>query len=142
MQLGLQFVGPVTDHDASDRCGADILGVTGSSFVVDQAGAGINAIRTRTLLRACDIVVARFSRRHEFYEWNSAFDAGLAFALGKPVITLHPEELDHPLKEVDRGALAVARDISQVAELLDYAFRDVAAGVRIAALTRSGVPST
>jgi hypothetical protein len=41
-------------------------------------------------------------------------------ALGKPLITLHPEQHDHPLKEVDRAALAVAREPEQVVGILAY----------------------
>ena len=40
---------------------------------------------------------------------NAAFDAGYAAALGKPLITLHAEQHDHAITEVDRAALAVAR---------------------------------
>ena len=39
----------------------------------------------------------------------------------KPLITLHPEQHDHALKEVDRAALAVAREPEQVVDLLRYA---------------------
>jgi nucleoside 2-deoxyribosyltransferase len=35
-------------------------------------------------------------------QWNAAFDAGYAAALGKPLVTLHPPQHDHALKEVDR----------------------------------------
>ena len=52
---------------------------------------------------------------------SAAFDAGYAAAHGKPLITLHPPEHDHALKEVDRAALAVAREPEQVVEILRYA---------------------
>jgi hypothetical protein len=39
----------------------------------------------------------------QYRQWNAAFDAGYAAALGKPLITLHPSEHDHALKEVDRA---------------------------------------
>jgi hypothetical protein len=35
-------------------------------------------------------------------------------------VTLHPPEHDHALKEVDRAALAVAREPEQVVEILRY----------------------
>ena len=57
-------------------------------------------------------------------QWNAAFVAGYAAARGKPVITLHPPEHDRALKEVDRAALAVAREPEQVVEILRYAFAD------------------
>ena len=40
---------------------------------------------------------------------------------GKPLITLHPTEHDHALKEVDRAALAVCREPEQVVAVLGYA---------------------
>lgn len=54
----------------------------------DKIGANMNAIRTKTLLQDADIVVVRFGEKYR--QWNAAFDAGMATALGKPVITLHP----------------------------------------------------
>lgn len=129
-----RLVSPVTDHSASDACGQTILGEREAGFWADQASAGINAIRTRTLIVQADVVVARFSLAYrEFFEWNCAFDAGRAVALGKPLITVHPVELDHPLKEVDRGALAVVRHPDQVADILAYAFGDLSGREAIAA---------
>jgi YtoQ family protein len=63
-------------------------------------------------------VVVRFGDRYR--QWNAAFDAGFAAALGKPIITLHDPELGHALKEVDRAALAVAETPEQVVEALRY----------------------
>src|ERR671932_2002530 len=117
-ELDVEFTGPVTDHAASDDCGAAILGPEETPFWRDHLGAGVNAIRTRTLLDAADVVVVRFGEQYR--QWNAAFDAGFAAALGKPLITLHPEQHDHALKEVDRAALAVAREPEQVVEVLRY----------------------
>ena len=122
--LDVRFSSPVTDHSASDDCGAAILGEPAERFWRDHLGAGVNAIRTGTLLRAADVVVVRFGEQYK--QWNAAFDAGYAAALGKPLITLHPPEHDHALKEVDRAALAVAREPEQVVEILRYALADVA----------------
>jgi YtoQ family protein len=116
--LDVAFSAPVTDHGASDDCGAAILGEPPAPFWRDQLGAGVNAIRTRTLIERADVVVVRFGEQYK--QWNAAFDAGVAAALGKPLITLHPEQHDHALKEVDRAALAVAREPEQVVELLRY----------------------
>ena len=116
--LDVRFSSPVTDHSASDDCGAAILGAPAEQFWRDHLGAGVNAIRTGTLLRAADVVVVRFGEQYK--QWNAAFDAGQAAALGKPLITLHPPEHDHALKEVDRAALAVAREPEQVVEILRY----------------------
>jgi len=56
----------------------------------------------------------------QYRQWNAAFDAGFAAALGKPLITLHDEELDHALKEIDSAARATARNTAQVVEILSY----------------------
>ncbi|HAW96822.1 MAG: hypothetical protein CMJ33_09885 [Phycisphaerae bacterium] len=107
-----------TDHASSDACGATILGPEDDAFWYDHKGAKLNAIRTRTLISRADLVVARFGPRYR--QWNAAFDAGLAVAQGVSLITLHDEELDHALKEVDSTALAVARSPEQVVSILIY----------------------
>ena len=117
--LDVEFTGPVTDHAASDDAGVAILGAEKQPFWRDHLGAGVNALRTRTLLERADVVVVRFGEQYR--QWNAAFDAGMAAALGKPLITLHPEQHDHALKEVDRAALAVAREPEQVVDMLRYA---------------------
>ena len=116
--LPVTLLAPVTDHEASDECGVRTLGQEQSDFWKDHKGAGLNAIRTRTLLERSDVVVVRFGEKYR--QWNAAFDAGVASALGKPIITLHPESINHALKEVDRAALAVARTPEQVVEALRY----------------------
>ena len=116
--LPVRLTAPVTDHPASDDVGVDVLGAENHKFWHDHKGAGVNAIRTQTLLRRADVVVVRFGEQYK--QWNAAFDAGYAAALGKPLITLHPEGHDHALKEVDRAALAVAREPEQVVEILRY----------------------
>jgi YtoQ family protein len=120
-ELPVRLTAPVTDHAASDDCGVDILGPEKRKFWKDRKGAGINAIRTRTLLAEADVVVVRFGPKYR--QWNAAFDAGFAAALGKPLVTLHDEELDHALKEVDAAAQATAREPEQVARILEYVLR-------------------
>ncbi len=117
-ELPISFSAPVTDHAASDDCGVAILGEEGSSFWKDHKGASVNAMRTRSLIADADLVVVRFGEKYR--QWNAAFDAGYAAALGKSLVILHPEEFDHALKEVDGAAQAVARDPQQVVALLDY----------------------
>jgi YtoQ family protein len=116
--LPVDFTAPVTDHGASDDCGVAILGAEEQGFWKDHKGAGVNAIRTRTLLRAADVVVVRFGDKYR--QWNAAFDAGMASALDKPLIVLHDAELTHALKEVDAAASAVAGTPEQVVEILRY----------------------
>jgi YtoQ family protein len=116
--LPVQLSSPVTDHEASDDAGTGTLGEEPEAFWRDHKGAGVNAIRTQTLIRKADVVVVRFGDK--FRQWNAAFDAGYAAALDKPIVTLHHEELDHALKEVDRAALATARTSEQVVDVLRY----------------------
>jgi YtoQ family protein len=116
--LDLVFSAPVTDHPASDDCGVAILGAEDDKFWHDRKGAGINAIRTRKAIADADVVVVRFGDKYK--QWNAAFDAGQAVALGKSLIVLQPPEHDHALKEVDAAAEAVARTPVQVAQILRY----------------------
>ena len=118
-KLPVNLVAPVTNHDASDDCGVEILGQEVDEFWKDHKGAQVNAIRTRTLIEKSDIVVVKFGDKYR--QWNAAFDAGFAAALGKPMIILHDTNLTHALKEVDAAALAVAQTPDQVVRVLDYA---------------------
>ena len=65
-----------------------------------------------------DVVVVRFGDKYR--QWNAAFDAGYAAALGTPVVTLHDPGLTHALKEVDGAALATAESPEQVVRILRY----------------------
>ena len=114
----MEFTAPVTHHASSDDCGVAILGQEIDGFWKDHKGAMVNAIRTRTLIAKADIVIVRFGEKYR--QWNAAFDAGFAAALGKPLVVLHPEEFNHALKEIDGAALAVAREPEQVVSLLRY----------------------
>ncbi len=116
--LPVTLLGPVTDHASSDDCGVDILGAEDNDFWKDHKGAKVNAIRTRNMIEKSDLVVVRFGDKYK--QWNAAFDAGFATALGRPMITLHDPDLTHPLKEVDAAALAVAETPEQVVKLLTY----------------------
>ncbi len=110
---------PVTVHADSDDCGVIILGAEDKPFWHDQKGARMNAFRTRGLIERADVVVVRFGPKYR--QWNAAFDAGYASALGKPIITLHDPDLNHALKEVDAAASAVAGTPDQVVQTLAYA---------------------
>ena len=116
--LDVVFNSPVTDHDASDDCGVAIMGAEPNKFWHDNKGAKLNAIRTRHGIETADIVVVRFGEKYK--QWNAAFDAGYAAALGKSLIVLHGPDHQHALKEVDAAALAVAEEPSQVVEMLRY----------------------
>ncbi|MFV1494271.1 YtoQ family protein [Phaeobacter sp. JH18-32] len=116
--LDVHFASPVTDHDASDDCGVAILGREPNKYWHDHKGAMVNAIRTRKGLSDADIVVVRFGEKYK--QWNAAFDAGYAAALGKSLIVLSQDEHQHALKEVHAAALAVAKEPRQVVEILRY----------------------
>ena len=116
--LDVSFSSPVTDHGASDDVGVALLGEETEGFWKDHKGAGVNAIRTQTSIRNADVVVVRFGEKYK--QWNAAFDAGYAAALGKPIISMHPPEHDHALKEVDRAAMATAETPEQVVDVLRY----------------------
>ena len=116
--LDVVFSGPVTDHAASDDCGVAILGAEEKKFWHDHKGAMVNAIRTRKGIQDADVVVVRFGTQYK--QWNAAFDAGFAAALGKSLVVLNPPEHQHALKEVHAAALAVAEEPGQVVDILRY----------------------
>ena len=116
--LAVAFNAPVTDHDASDDCGVAIMGAEDQKFWHDNKGAKLNAIRTRKGIEDADIVVVRFGEKYK--QWNAAFDAGYAAALGKSLIVMHQAEHQHALKEVDAAALAVVETPAQVVQILNY----------------------
>lgn len=116
--LPVEFDGPVTDHAASDDCGVAIMGAEPDKFWHDHKGAKLNAIRTRKGLEEADIVVVRFGDKYK--QWNAAFDAGYAAALGSSLIVMHGADHQHALKEVDAAALAVVETPAQVVQILRY----------------------
>ena len=116
--LDVTFSAPVTDHASSDDCGVSIMGAETDKFWHDNKGAKLNAIRTRHGIESADIVVVRFGEKYK--QWNAAFDAGMAAALGKSLIVMHGADHQHALKEVDAAALAVVETPQQVVQILDY----------------------
>ena len=116
--MDVAFSAPVTDHAASDDCGVAILGAEPDKFWHDHKGAKLNAIRTRKAIADADIVVVRFGEKYK--QWNAAFDAGYAAALGKSLIVMHGADHQHALKEVDTAALAVVETPLQVTQILTY----------------------
>ncbi|MGF1753978.1 YtoQ family protein [Vibrio makurazakiensis] len=117
LDLNIEFYSANTDHESSDAAG-DLLRENSEGFWRDHQSSKVNAIRTKTLIKQCDIGVVRFGDKYR--QWNAAFDAGVLSAMDKPFITLHDETLIHPLKEVDAAAMAWAETPQQVVELLSY----------------------
>jgi len=118
VKLPIELSAPVTEHASSDDCGDVLLGAEDQSFWKDHKASKINAIRTRKLIEEADVVVVRFGDKYK--QWNAAFDAGYAAALGKAIIVLHDPALTHALKEVDAAALAVAQTPAQVVDIMKY----------------------
>ena len=116
--MDVAFTAPVTDHGASDDCGVTIMGDEPHKFWHDHKGAKLNAIRTRKAISDADIVVVRFGEKYK--QWNAAFDAGYAAALGKSLIVMHGADHQHALKEVDAAALAVVETPAQIVAILRY----------------------
>ncbi len=117
IDLDIAFTSANTDHDSSDSAG-DVLGTEDQQFWRDHKSAKVNAMKVKTLIERCDIAIIRFGDKYK--QWNAAFDAGYCSALKKPYITLHSEDIIHPLKEVDAGAQAWATNVEQVISMLKY----------------------
>jgi len=116
--LDIQFSSPVTDHPSSDDCGVEILGAEEKNIWKDRKGANINSIRTKKSIKDSDVVVVKFGEKYK--QWNAAFDAGYASALGKSIIVIHNEDHQHALKEVNAAAAVVASNQAQVVRILKY----------------------
>ncbi|MEQ9298837.1 MAG: YtoQ family protein [Cyclobacteriaceae bacterium] len=115
--LPIDFLTPVTTHEASDDAG-DILGLEEEQFWKDHKSAKINAIRIKKGIEKADIVIIKFGEKYG--QWNAAFDAGQAAALGIPYIVIHPEDFTHALKEVDAQAMATCSTNAQALHILKY----------------------
>ena len=117
LSLPVAFSSAVTDHEASDAAG-DMLEPSSEGFWRDHKSSKVNGIRTKSLIEMCDIAIVRFGDKYK--QWNAAFDAGYCAALGKPYITLHDDNIIHPLKEVDAAAMAWAKTPEEVVQVLKY----------------------
>lgn len=115
--LPIKFTSAVTNHEASDAAG-DFLAPSSDGFWRDHKSSKVNGIRTKTMIEACDIAIVRFGDKYK--QWNAAFDAGYCAALNKPYVTLHDENIIHPLKEVDAAAMAWAQNPDEVVSILKY----------------------
>jgi YtoQ family protein len=118
MGLDIRFQHPVLDHELSDNCGSRLMGSEEKKFWHDHKGAKLNALRTQNAIKNADIMVVRFGEKYK--QWNAAFEAGYAAALGTPLIVIHSEEHQHALKEVDAAALVVLDDPEKVVNALNY----------------------
>ena len=118
LNLTIDFLSPVTNHELSDDVGVQILGEEVKKFWHDHKSAKINSIRTKNAIERADIIVVRFGEKYK--QWNAAFDAGYAIGLTKNLIVLHNDENQHALKEIDASASAVAKNVDEVVKILQY----------------------
>ncbi len=116
--LPIDVLSPITDHNASDNVGVEVLGAEDKSFWKDHKAAKINSMRIHLGIDRADIVVVKFGEKYK--QWNAAFDAGYAVAKGKKLIVIHADEHTHPLKEIDAQAMATASNQQQVIDILEY----------------------
>ena len=116
--LEINFTSPVTNHEASDNCGVEILGTEDNNYWKDNKGAKINSIKTKKSIEDCDVVVVKFGEKYK--QWNAAFDAGYASALGKSLIIMHQDDFQHALKEVDASALAIVKSNQELLNIFKY----------------------
>jgi len=120
-EIDVEFVGPQDEHDLSDGIGEQILGEQESTRWKDEVASQVNNLRTRILMSRSDAVVAQFGEK--FRQWNAAMDAGIAIALGKPLIIVRDPSLHHALKEVSQRAQMTVDRPEQVLDALEYVLR-------------------
>ena len=118
LNLPIDFLSAVTDHELSDDVGVKILGREEEKFWHDHKSAKINSIRTKNAIEQSEIVVVRFGDKYK--QWNAAFDAGYAVALSKSLIVIHNDDNQHALKEIDAMAQAVTSNVDEVVKILNY----------------------
>lgn len=122
LQLPIDFVGPMENHDRSDDIGAEILGKQPNAIFHDAAASSFNNLRTEVLLKKADLVIALFGEKYR--QWNTAMDASAALTLGKPLIIIRPEQLHHALKELSEKSNVTVETINQAIKALAYIFED------------------
>lgn len=120
LQLPVEFVGPMENHEYSDVIGEEILGVQPNVVLRDEAASRVNNLRTQVLMNKADLVIALFGEKYK--QWNTAMDASTAIALNKPLIVIRPAELHHPLKELSQKASITVETVSQAMKALSYIF--------------------
>lgn len=120
LQLPIDFVGPMEDHDRSDHIGEEILGEQPNPIFKDAAASNFNNLRTEILMKKADVVIALFGEQYK--QWNTAMDASAAVAYGKPLLLIRQEAHHHALKELSRKAHATLENVDQAIQALKYIF--------------------
>ena len=120
LQLPIDFVGPMEDHERSDNIGEEILGKQPTPIFKDAAASNFNNLRTEILMKKADLVIALFGEQYK--QWNTAMDASAAVAYGKPLILIRQEAHHHALKELSRKSHATVETVDQAIQALRYIF--------------------
>lgn len=120
LNLPLEFVAPMENHEYSDTIGELILGAQPDNILRDEVTSRINNLRTQVLIGKADLVIALFGEQYR--QWNTAMDASTALSLGKPLILIRPEGLHHPLKELSQKANVTVETVGQAVQVLSYIF--------------------
>ncbi|HJF30248.1 MAG TPA: YtoQ family protein [Sporosarcina psychrophila] len=120
LNLPIDFVGPMEDHDRSDNIGEEILGIQPNAILKDAAASSFNNLRTELLMKQADLVIALFGEKYK--QWNTAMDASAAITFGKPLILIRKEEHHHALKELSRKSNATVETVDQAVKALHYIF--------------------
>ncbi|QFT90240.1 hypothetical protein FIU87_16370 [Bacillus sp. THAF10] len=118
LDLPLEFVSPMTDHNRSDHIGEMVLGTQPNAIAKDEAASQINNLRTELLMKKSDLVIALFGEKYK--QWNTAMDASAAISLQKPLILIRPQTLHHPLKELSNKANVTVETVNQALKVLTY----------------------
>jgi YtoQ family protein len=123
LNLPIEFVSPMLDHDYSDVIGEQVLGTQTNNILRDEAASRINNLRTQVLLGKSDLVIALFGE-NKYRQWNTAMDASTAISLSKPLIIIRPETIHHPLKELSQKANVTVETVDQAIKALSYIFEN------------------
>ena len=120
LNLNIDFVSPMTDHEKSDNIGDMILGEQPTPIAKDEAASKINNLRTQLLMQKSDLVIALFGEKYK--QWNTAMDASAAITMNKPLILIRPENSHHALKELSNKANVTVETVDQALKVLHYIF--------------------
>lgn len=120
LNLDIDFVGPMENHDRSDNIGVEILGDAPNAILKDEMASAVNNLRTTILMNKADLVIAYFGEKYK--QWNTAMDAASAITTGKPVIVIRDPKLHHALKEIANKAQVVVETDDQALQAIKYIF--------------------
>jgi YtoQ family protein len=62
-KLDVKFTSPVTDHEAPDNCGVEILGAEEKNFWKYRKRVNINSIRSKKSIQDSDVIIFKFGEK-------------------------------------------------------------------------------